>query len=1069
MIERPDPEKVLARLKDFQRKTVEHTWRRLYSDPDAVRRFLVADEAGLGKTLVARGVIAKAVDALWEDTERIDIVYICSNSAIARQNIARLNITEGHQAAIASRITLLPLQLKDLTKQKLNFISFTPNTSFNLRGSLGMWRERALLHRMLSEPWGLRGTGPLNVLQGTATAELFREGVKEIARAEIDTKVAEAFGGAALNNPELRSAFEDLCERFSHAGARNNRPDEDLILQNRVVGQLRALLARTCLDALEPDLVILDEFQRFKHLLATPDDGTTERKESEESELAHQLFNYSDDKTTARVLLLSATPYKMYTGAGEDGEEDHYKDFVATIRFLQDDAARTAKTEHLLQEFRRNLLRLEGGGLARLKELKEALESELRRVMVRTERLAVTPDRDGMLTQMKIPPLPVTASEVRSFAALDRVALAVDHHNPVEYWKSSPYLMSFMEEYALKQNLEELLEGKAHPVEVAALVDRELRLTLPWEDVSTYQKLDPGNARMAWLYKEIHDRGAWRLLWIPPAQPWYRLEGAYGDPVLRGFTKHLIFSSWQVVPKAIAAMMSYEAERRAMELDVGDKVYSREDQKAVPLLRFAEDGGAPLMALIYPSFVLAELGGKVRQELWQQQPTLEEALRAVEAQLEPLLARLPAPVGGREDDSWYWAAPALLDLLADKEVVHEWLNGADPAEWWLGEEKADEERREGIFERVHFKALAEMIATAGRQLGARPGDLLRHLALLTIAGPANVALRALSQTVTLPEPFKHDWLRGYAGQIAWALRSYFNLPEIIALVRQRDQGVPYWKKVLEHCAAGGLGALLEEYAHVLTEWLGVKEAREDVPAEKVTDEMREAIGIRTANVGLDVAELKNGRVGLEQRRMRSRFAVRLTEEKEDGSEGRQRLDQVRSAFNSPFWPFILATTSVGQEGLDFHLYSHAVVHWNLPSNPVDLEQREGRVHRFKGHAVRKNVALRQGKLVAPNGGDHWHAMFEASKVDRPEGSGDLWPYWICPTPGGSTIERHVPVLPLSRDADRYVRLRRSLTLYRMVFGQPRQDDLMEYLVRHFTPEEAERQAEMLRLDLGPPA
>src|SRR5699024_11013379 len=38
-------------------------------------------------------------------------------------------------------------------------------------------------------------------------------------------------------------------------------------------------------------------------------------------------------------------------------------------------------------------------------------------------------------------------------------------------------------------------------------------------------------------------------------------------------------------------------------------------------------------------------------------------------------------------------------------------------------------------------------------------------------------------------------------------------------------------------------------------------------------------------------------------------------------------------FNSPFWPFVLASTSVGQEGLDFHTYSHAVVHWNLPPTP----------------------------------------------------------------------------------------------------------------------------------------
>lgn len=55
--------------------------------------------------------------------------------------------------------------------------------------------------------------------------------------------------------------------------------------------------------------------------------------------------------------------------------------------------------------------------------------------------------------------------------------------------------------------------------------------------------------------------------------------------------------------------------------------------------------------------------------------------------------------------------------------------------------------------------------------------------------------------------------------------------------------------------------------------------------------------------------------------------------------------------------------SRSEEGLDFHRYCHAVVHWNLPSNPIDLEQREGRVHRYKGHAVRKNVA----SLVVKNG------------------------------------------------------------------------------------------------------
>jgi hypothetical protein len=50
---------------------------------------------------------------------------------------------------------------------------------------------------------------------------------------------------------------------------------------------------------------------------------------------------------------------------------------------------------------------------------------------------------------------------------------------------------------------------------------------------------------------------------------------------------------------------------------------------------------------------------------------------------------------------------------------------------------------------------------------------------------------------------------------------------------------------------------------------------------------------------------------------------------------------------------------VGQEGLDFHPYCYRVYHWNLPSNPVDLEQREGWVHCFKDPAIRLNLAHRQ--------------------------------------------------------------------------------------------------------------
>jgi hypothetical protein len=48
-----------------------------------------------------------------------------------------------------------------------------------------------------------------------------------------------------------------------------------------------------------------------------------------------------------------------------------------------------------------------------------------------------------------------------------------------------------------------------------------------------------------------------------------------------------------------------------------------------------------------------------------------------------------------------------------------------------------------------------------------------------------------------------------------------------------------------------------------------------------------------------------------------------------------------------------------------------------------------------------------------------------------------------------TVERRVPSLPFSREIKRLERLKRSLTVYRLAFGQPRQDDLLDYLQTQF--------------------
>ena len=388
--QKPDVEKSLSPLKDFQRRTVDYVFRRLYLDGDnCAKKFLVADEAGLGKTLVAKGVVARAVDYLWDKLHRMNIVYICANSAIARQNVNRLNITGTRETEIAGRMTLLPAYLKHLHGNKINFVSFTPGTAFDLAQKGGVARERAMLYNILHEAWNLgNATGPKNLLQGNKGKDNWRELLKDPE--EINLTLRDQYTKKLAAQPGIRRRFEKLAERFHYA--RTHVPDADRRERNELIGLLRRLLAETCVHALEPDIVILDEFQRFKTLLDVDD---------EDNEVAQlrAVFNYPN----AKVLLLSATPYKMYTMYYEqEADDDHYTDFIRTIGFLFDDQSKTDQFEQGLVRYRRALLQPGVDGQNELRDAKDTIEQTLRSVMARTERMGVTSERDNMIQDMPV-------------------------------------------------------------------------------------------------------------------------------------------------------------------------------------------------------------------------------------------------------------------------------------------------------------------------------------------------------------------------------------------------------------------------------------------------------------------------------------------------------------------------------------------------------------------------------------------------------------------------------------------------------------------------------------------
>ena len=554
--ELPDLKEIDRGLKDFQLRTAKAVFKSLYEQSRSSHRFLVADEVGLGKTLIARAVIARTLHHLWDKRDRIDVVYICSNADIARQNVKRLNVLGDEGKTLPTRITLLPIVLHDLNKNRINFISFTPGTSFDLKSNLGIAKERMLLYWLLQETWHFTGTAPINVFQGTASAKRFRSQLKAFKEYHhIDRALAKEFRRMVReqmrkerDNKErtLKQRFKWLCEAYQRSDSRVT--SEAWQERSAFVGSLRSLLAKTCVQMLKPDLIILDEFQRFKHLLNGEDDASV---------LARELFRYSDDLAAVKVLLLSATPYKMYTLSDEGGDEDHYRDFIDTLRFLFDNDQKVDKFDVLLKEYRYELLRFNEQSPQKLEDLKTDIQRTLRKVMARTERLAVTDDRAGMLTQVEPVDVELMAGDLLAYVELQSIARELGMPNTIEYWKSSSYLLNFMEDYKLKQVFHDALEHGDKSKVLANGLAKARHLLLSWQDIEKYRALDPRNARLRGLIKQVIDTDMWQLLWLPPALSYYNLEGPFRIHSRTRLTKRLIFSSWRVVPKVVSTILSY--------------------------------------------------------------------------------------------------------------------------------------------------------------------------------------------------------------------------------------------------------------------------------------------------------------------------------------------------------------------------------------------------------------------------------------------------------------------------------------------------------------------------------
>lgn len=1045
---------IMSGLKDFQKATVNRI-DQLYRSGQM--RVLVSDEVGLGKTLIARGTIAKLAKMRKEAGDKlVKVVYVCSNASIAEQNLNKLRITSELQTESTggSRLSMQHLNIfmqendSELLDRYIQLIPLTPDTSFRMTSGAGTVSERALMFAILRRVPELKPhIKALEVAMKDRASVDWDRWAKAWYEAEVKKcdklssgrylaymtdKVSKELHTAVDDESTLLELTLDMCSKIKKSGYEKSN-------NNYTISKLRFLFAKISLDKLESDLVIMDEFQRFKYLINSD-------ARNETGMLANKFFN-SDN---VRILLLSATPYKMYSTLEEIDDEpdsEHYKEFLNVMDFLNTSDDEKKNFETVWSNYSMHLKELTKGNTTFL-SAKNAAEDAMYQHICRTERISAKENADIIDDKDVHIPLNVLEQDIKSYLQVQKLLeeIGAPFNVPVDYIKSTPYLMSFMRDYQLKKYLEKYFRER--PDEINKI--NKDSFWLKRKNLDRYDKIPNGNARLDRVMEHTFRGNAELLLWVPPSKPYYAPQGVFKNAP--AFSKTLIFSSWEMVPRMIAGLLSYESERKtvgklakANEAKEAHYFYTGEKRYPSARLNFSVSNGTPnamtLFCLMYPSQFLTRCYNPV--EYLNSGADLKDIEKDIKRKIAEKLDKFAAPATGTQDKRWYYLAPLLLDGAG---YVTTWL-GSGEALTSFEDEDENTKRQKGFL--THLQTLKKLYSETNCAkvctLGKKPDDLLDVLADMAIASPA-IAINRTYQSYCNRGASFPNYL---PSQIAKIFINRMNTAESTAAIELacgKKSEDAHWQNLLTYCKHGNIQSMFDEYAHLITNGLNA----DDSLINNLHYSIATSMDVRTTIYTIDTFNAFKARANEKKEKpaaVRSHFAVAFT--KGDGKEkDADRKKSVRNSFNSPFRPFVLASTSIGQEGLDFHNYCRRIVHWNLPSNPIDLEQREGRINRFECLAIRQNIAKRYGNITFKK--NVWNEMFsEAEKTENGGKGSDLIPYWgLTEQEDMVKIERIVPMYPFSRDGVAYERLIKILSLYRLTLGQARQEELLEYIFQN---------------------
>lgn len=1025
---------------EYQKRTIKRivdSYMRMDASADmskTAKRFLLADEVGLGKTIVAKGVIRcmmckllkKELDELPEEKSQektetreeviksmragnryyyFHVLYMCANTNIAKQNEVKLGLREIEEKAVkksraewTNRSSCLSRKIFDIGVgykrddsgqiQKKVEVKQVPSLDVSFHQVLDDYGEiygkddgiYEYLNKIVNENFAAR----LIILPITPkiSGKIKGKGNKD-ERQYIWNLINgfEKYDEIDYKTTDIKDQFEKLMEYYRSSVERNKSIKEcesnafTNDADNNAWETVRENISDITLKWLKPELIIYDEFQNFREIM-------TEYTASQKL-----------DSQEPYALMLSATPFRMYLSDNQAEQDEKNADLTKVCEFLtQKQDEKPSELSDSLKEYKSALedfSKSSGISERTVLEKKKAFESKMSQVFSRMERINVLRNLDlpvqdaGQRTEYpcgKVPQLYEYAKELHDYA------IGGTDNQKVEYAKRMPYMFSFMTAKGSSKGIQEIQEG-------------------------------------------------------------YRLKRAFDDKVKTGEIKaiadaksYVLKDDFDDLTKALGNWHGVYLETLLQVLDFTDKnVKNWADELGCTEDEIRENHPGAARLLWIPSVVNQESLQGAFSEHRGYGKTIMFADRV--------------------------AVPRMMAGLISREVERRLL-------WliWQKQKNKQEVVSAGI-EQGEFinnlKAVQEKVQKLADKRNAE--ETLERKQKYTIFFTSSIGMYAVWATLGLRE-FVARAALGHPDSVSKDVET------VLGDATQANRCYCWYEEckeqVEQYCTCG-------MYETVLAEWMYMNDTEDPNKVSEILfpshRKTQIEISLYTKDSGAGITQGK--------RKIDTYYARCIGLSKDDDKVS--TIDNLQKAFNSPFAPFVFATTSVGQEGLDFHYYADRIVHLAIPANPTAFEQREGRINRRNCLAIRRKViewygdrnngnsetygqeaerneVVKYVKQTLDGAFQNAENQILESMQEKPILKCGMIPHWLLvrKKPEGKCYElagirRIVPYFYASKMMTQYHNMLKTLQLYRSVIGQADPEELLERLMVKHSKEEIE--------------